>query len=183
MLLFFLFFTGCPPDPTSTEPGITPTPDNGGTLTPTPSSTPIPTQVPLEADSYEPDNDYGSANEILYETDATGLYDQFHTIYPAGDYDWLYFSAILDETYIIELYPLPGGEYFDSYLELYDTNGITQLETDDDGGTGPYSKLTWTCPATGTYYMRTSEFGDSDVGHYGIYVMHLVSGIIEIVVE
>jgi hypothetical protein len=154
-----------------------------GTSVPTPTSVPPDPPISLAEDSYEEDDDYTTANEILYETDATGTYDQFHSISPSEDEDWLYFSANNGDTYIIEMYPVQGGISFDSYLELYDTDGTTLLDEDDSGGTGSYSMITWTCPATGTYYIRTYDDDNYYEGHYMIYVVHLVSGIIHVEIQ
>jgi len=55
-------------------------------------------------------------------------------------------------------------------IELYSTNGNTVIDTDDDGGVGRASKIEWTCPTSGTYYVKVKHFSSSGTGSYYISV-------------
>lgn len=52
----------------------------------------------------------------------------------------------------------------DTYIELYDIDGVTLLVSDNDSGEGLASKLTLEAPESGTYYIRVSQ---SPGGAYG----------------
>jgi len=49
-------------------------------------------------------------------------------------------------------------------LEIYDTDGVTMLATDDNSGGGNASLLTWQAPADGTYYVRVRQASGSTYG-------------------
>ena len=74
------------------------------------------------------------------------------------DVDWFRFSAIVGTDYTFEtiLGTLP-----DSVLRLIDTNGETTIAFDDDGGEGLASRIEWTAPANGTYYLEVGSFNDT----------------------
>ena len=50
-----------------------------------------------------------------------------------------------------------GYANYDTYLELYN-DACTWLAADDDGCGYPYSKLEWTAPAAGYYYLKVRGF-------------------------
>ena len=52
----------------------------------------------------------------------------------------------------------------DTYIELYDIDGVTLLASDNDFGDGLASKLTWEAPESGTYYIRVSQSPGSAYG-------------------
>lgn len=58
----------------------------------------------------------------------------------------------------------------DSVLELYDTDRTTQLAQNDDFQNTLASALTWTCPATGTYYIKVRGYDSSSTGTFSIAV-------------
>ncbi|MGB2823521.1 MAG: pre-peptidase C-terminal domain-containing protein [Phycisphaerae bacterium] len=72
-----------------------------------------------------------------------------------GDIDFFSFHADAGQTYDLRADPPPGQlDLDDSRLWLYDTDGRTLLTRDDDGGTSELgSRIVWTAPATGTYYL------------------------------
>ena len=83
------------------------------------------------------------------------------------DVDWFRFSAIVGTDYTFEtiLGTLP-----DSVLRLIDTNGVTQIAFDDDGGEGLASRIEWTAPANGTYYLEVGSFNDTQTGTYSLVI-------------
>ncbi len=127
----------------------------------------------LAVDGYEPDDTYGQANIIT--TDGVV---QTHDFDPAGDNDWVKFSAVGGEGYVIATSNL--GENCDTYIGLYDTNGITQLEWNDDSRVEPFaSRIIWTASGPGTYYVMARHFDDSVGGagtNYGIAITPFTPG-------
>ena len=120
---------------------------------------------PIQADSYEPDNTYEEANTI-----PVGQTTNAHTITPA-DEDWFAFSATEGERYLIQV-----NGYFDGYLEMYSTDGTTQIDSDDDNNDDIDVEVTywgnpvllWDCPTSGTYFFMVRGYGSDDVGYYSV---------------
>lgn len=107
------------------------------------------------ADSYEPDDTYSQANEIVPSS------AQAHSIVPASDVDWVRFSLAEESEVIIET----SGPSGDTRMWLYDSS-LTQIEYNDDGGTNTFSRIDRVCgvdalPA-GTYYVKVDEYGNND---------------------
>ena len=108
-------------------------------------------------DAYEPDDNPLLANYI--SVDGT---KQTHDFHVPGDHDWLKFNATSDISYIIETSDL--GNESDTYLYLYDTDGTTEIEHDDDSGIGLASKIVWNCSISGTYYIMVRHWSSSAFG-------------------
>ncbi len=71
--------------------------------------------------------------------------------------DWVKFSAVSGAVYTIYTCDLSGG--CDTVLELYDADGQL-VASDDDGGDEPLaSRILWTCPESGTYWLLVRPFG------------------------
>ena len=83
------------------------------------------------------------------------------------DTDWFRFSATAGTQYTFET---TLQTLSDSVLALYDTNGTTSLAENDDGGVNRGSKITWTVPATGTYYLQVKSYSSSYTGTYTLSV-------------
>lgn len=85
-------------------------------------------------------------------------------IHCMDDNDWVSFDTLAGTAYGIMTSEL--GAQSDTKLELYDTDKNTLLETDYDGGViGQASSLSWTAPASGTYYLRVqAQQGLKDIG-------------------
>lgn len=124
---------------------------------------------PLENDTYEDDDDYHSASAITVNADP-----QSHTI-TAEDEDWFSFNATSGQNYLI----IVGG-YIDTWTWLYDTNGSSYLDDDDDNdydielNNVDYpveSVLFWSATGTGTYYFKVRGFDDEDEGYYIVSVV------------
>ena len=108
------------------------------------------------ADAFEPDDSAGQASAI-----ASGV-PQSHSLCPAGDEDWTTFT--LSETSGVTLETT--GASGDTRMWLYDSTGTSQIEFDDDGGSGLFSLVDRLCDVdalpAGTYTVKVDEFGDDD---------------------
>ncbi|PIU13223.1 MAG: hypothetical protein COT21_02340, partial [Hadesarchaea archaeon CG08_land_8_20_14_0_20_51_8] len=114
------------------------------------------------ADAYEPDNSPATATTISIDGIA-----QSHTIDPAGDVDYVKFSATSGTEYTIET---TLGTCTDTYIYLYDTDGTSIIDYDDDSGEGYASQIIWTCMSSGNYYVKIRHYSDDDAGSYDISV-------------
>lgn len=63
---------------------------------------------------------------------------------------------------------MSSGE-FDTYVELFDANHVSLAEDDDSGPEGTDSRLTFTLPGTGTYFIEARAFSES-TGRYSLSV-------------
>jgi hypothetical protein len=113
-----------------------------------------------QADAFEPDGDPASAAAI--EVDGA---PQDHNFCAQDDTaDWVRFQAVQGETYAIETSDL--GLASNTALSLYDTDGTSALLSDDDGGTEPLASLIqWTCPVSGTYFIRVHDAAAQSGAH------------------
>jgi fibronectin type 3 domain-containing protein len=111
---------------------------------------------PATGDIYEPDDIPGEATQI--QTDGTMQSHDFHVY---EDMDWINFTAVEGTTYIIETHNLGIA---DTYIYLFDSDGFTVLESDDDGSSEPLaSKIVWTSPRDDNFYVMIKEY-DGDFG-------------------
>ncbi|MFC2054206.1 M4 family metallopeptidase [Chloroflexota bacterium] len=108
-------------------------------------------------DTYEPDDSPSQANTITVNGSA-----QTHNFYVAGDNDWVKFWATNGRSYVIETFNLGG--FCDTLLFLYDNNGTTLIAYNDDYGGGLGSRISWTAPADGYYYIRVRHYSSSAYG-------------------
>ncbi|UCG66943.1 MAG: PPC domain-containing protein, partial [Deltaproteobacteria bacterium] len=106
-------------------------------------------------------NTYSAATPI--STDGT-LYDGEIEI--GGDVDYFSFSAASGYRYVILTSQLVV--LFDTFIHLYDTDGTTELASDDDSGQDLFSRIVWQANSPGTYYVRVKHFNDTDTGTYNI---------------
>ena len=93
-------------------------------------------------------------------TDGTPQPD--HNFHVAGDSDWAAFSATAGDNYVIETFNL--GVSSDTFMELYDTDAVTLITFDDDGGDGLASRIEWTAPVNGTYSVRVRHYNSGASG-------------------
>lgn len=107
------------------------------------------------SDIYEPDDSQNEASPI-----SSGS-SQNHTIYPAGDHDWMTFSIANQSEVTIET-----RVGVDTVIYLYDLN-INLLESDDDGGVGLGSFISIQL-GTGQYYIEVVGYSSVDIGNYSI---------------
>ena len=108
-----------------------------------------------------PADDHGdtrsSATRISVGRSANGV------IETAGDPDYFSFQAERGREYTIET-SIPSSSDVDTFVTLYRSNG-SSLGENDDGGGGYASKLVWTAPSSGTYYVKVDGLGDSTGGY------------------
>jgi len=90
-------------------------------------------------------------------------------IMPLSDEDYSKFDLVAGTRYIIENGPSTTAlaQNYDIVMWLYDTDGTTELDYDDDGGAANYSILEFTPSVTGTYYVKVRAY--SHGGTTGIY--------------
>jgi len=113
-------------------------------------------QLPIP-DAYEPDDDYSLANYISINDTK-----QIHNFHVPDDHDWLKFNASGGNAYTIETSDL--GPASDTYLYLYDPDGTTEIEHDDDSGVGLASKIIWNCNASCMYYIKIRHYNSLAYG-------------------
>ena len=84
----------------------------------------------------------------------------------ANDTDWFAINLSQDQTVVLSLEGNPTGQgtLSDPYLTVFDFGG-NELDRDDDGGDGFNSRLEFTPPSTGTFYVEARGFG----GNSGTY--------------
>ncbi|MFH0944985.1 MAG: PPC domain-containing protein [Planctomycetota bacterium] len=138
------YFTGLSLDTYFTAPGSPiPGPWSGVTVT-----------------EVEVNDDYTTANAMAIGDDAAGSIDL-----SGADYDWFSFTASAGTHVSLATVDVAG--LTDTTLELYDTDGVTSLVYNDDGGPGFYSLIDYTFTAPGTYYIAVGSFG-SNTGAYSL---------------
>lgn len=120
-------------------------------------------------DSFEPDESYSAAKPIV-----PGGSVQAHDFCPAGDQDWVKFQATQGQLYVIETYDL--GADADTVMCLFGTDGTAQIACDDDSGGGVASRLRWTAPSAGTYYLRLRNTDDTVSGPTASYHLAISLG-------
>ena len=83
----------------------------------------------------------------------------------AGDHDWFRIELTAGQSVTVML---TGGTLNDPYLRIRDANGNLIRENDDTAGTFD-SRVSFTAPSTGTYYIDVAAFG-SGTGTYEVAV-------------
>jgi hypothetical protein len=91
---------------------------------------------------------------------------QPHSFHAPGDPDYVKFVAEAGNVYTIRTLNLSVGN--DTVLTLYGTDGTTWLDENDDDPANPLaSKIVWSCPTTGTYFVKAAPFG-TQIGGCGM---------------
>lgn len=101
------------------------------------------------SDPFENDNACLTSRSILRTGEA-----QEHNFWDDGS-DWLSLNACAGRPYTLETFDL--GAAADTVLELFDTDCVSLLEVDDDGGDGLASRLTWVAPHDGLFHIRVAH--------------------------
>jgi hypothetical protein len=102
----------------------------------------------VASDGYERDDSPVDASEI--STDGVA---QDHNLHDEGDGDWARFDAIGGITYTLRT--TNTGGHADTVLYLYDTDGSTLIDVNDDyPGMFPASRLDWQPTTDGMYYVK-----------------------------
>ena len=105
-------------------------------------------------------NDQWSATEIAIGETAEGIVDDLF------DFDYFVFRAEEGQTYVMVV---SLGTLTDSTLGLYDSNG-EELDWNDDYGDSAGSRIEWTAPATGEYFLAVEGFDVDATGTYTLTV-------------
>jgi hypothetical protein len=112
---------------------------------------------PYEAD--EPDDTPAQAAQAFIGSTTKGNF-----IGVAGDVDYYYITTpYTNDRIVIEVEAAAIGSDMDSVLTLYASDGTTVLAENDDYGSLD-SRIAYTLPNPGTYYVRVREYSDPDEG-------------------
>ncbi|MDH7504809.1 MAG: pre-peptidase C-terminal domain-containing protein [Candidatus Acetothermia bacterium] len=108
-------------------------------------------------------DDYGNspATAVAVPTDGTALAGRIEV---PGDVDFFSFSAKAEAKYTIATSDLSSE--MDTFLTLYGPDGRTVLAEDDNSGGGRASRLEWSCPASGTYFVSVRHARPDGTGAY-----------------
>jgi hypothetical protein len=118
---------------------------------------------PTSADTYEPDNSYTVAETIT--TDGSWQSHNFHAL---GDEDWVTFTATVGIIYT--LVTTNTGGHADTVLYLYESDGNTLIDSnDDDPDNWPASRLEWGATRGGTYYVQVEHWDPYAYGCTTVY--------------
>lgn len=148
----------------------------GGTAFNGPNPASPPTGRNLARKFSEADSDSGS--DWTAQTSSLGTYnlsgeEEHHTYYSIGDVDYVAFSAVAGRHYLSETFHLFDGA--DTVLDLIAADGVTVLATADDFGQSKASRLVWTAPANGKFYVRSRRFdGASNYAQFGSYDLRIM---------
>ena len=82
----------------------------------------------------------------------------------SGDKDWFAVSLTAGTTYSFSLNPAPSSGLNDPYLTLYNNTGQL-LSSNDNGGGGVNSMISFTASASGTYYLEAKGV-EAFIGNY-----------------
>lgn len=111
-----------------------------------------------QGDQYEPDNSLAAASSITPNS------SQQHSIIPSGDEDWL--KIIVNQPSSLVL-TTSGESGNDTVLTLYDSGG-EQIDYNDDGGDGLYSKIEFSPLSSGIYYAKVRGYYSDTISNYNI---------------
>ena len=85
----------------------------------------------------------------------------------ATDHDWYRVNLVAGQTYTFALVGTGINDLRDPELFLRDGSG-NLITSNDDGGPGLSSTITYTATATGTYYLDAAAWNNSGTGQYGL---------------
>jgi len=115
------------------------------------------------SDPYESNDTSGQATPISYGTTLTAP-----DICPEGDLDYYSFDGSAGDNIIADIDAQNIGSSLDSYLYLYDTDGVSEL-TQNDNHDGLDSRIEYTLPTDGTYYLKVREYDHPNEGGPGYF--------------
>ncbi len=126
-------------------------------------------QEPLTPDIFEADDLSVQATPIVSRR------TQSHSIVPIGDNDWVSFNVGVNEDLVIET----SGAYGNTIIDLYQSDGTTLIQSDNDSGNQLFSRIERSqalanqLPA-GNYLLRIAEF---EIGNQiGNYILNIAIG-------
>lgn len=86
----------------------------------------------------------------------------------AGDVDSYSFNVVAGQTYTVSLRGTGATPLPDTFLTLFNNVGV-EVDTNDDGGTGTNSLLTFTATTTGSWEIQAEGYpGDGHTGGYTV---------------
>ena len=104
-------------------------------------------------------------NDLWSEADPVGSADDYTGNIASGyESDFVSFYAETGKWMVLETIN-GGGTLWDTTLTLYDTNGRSLLEYNDDGGAGNQARIEFVFPVSGTYFLEVN----SDSTYTGTY--------------
>ncbi len=86
-----------------------------------------------------------------------------------GDHDWYRIQLTAGQKIVISLGSAGGSPVTDTFVYLRDASG-NLIASDDDGGPGTNSRLVFTVPSDGTYYIDVGAWNDQYAGTYSLAV-------------
>jgi len=107
-------------------------------------------------DDYPPGNDFNDYWFTVHSVDESC----------DVDVDWFAFGATENDVVVFETHPTPNMSTMDTKLYLYSSDCTTVLASNDDGGSGLYSRISYTFTAGGTYYVVVTGFDEYETGFY-----------------
>lgn len=126
------------------------------------------TPPPACNDANEPNNIYTQATSIAYGQSRDG------DICPNGDYDFYTFTGVAGDKIVLDIDAQVNGSLLDSYIFLLDSNGSTVLAQNDDAAGSLDSKLGYTLPHDGNYYIKVRAYNHPNTGSPGhFYTLNL----------
>lgn len=101
--------------------------------------------------------------------------EQLRTFETSEDNHFFKFNAIKNNKYVIETTNKTDIDITDTIITLYDTDGTTKIENNDDIILGAIrtSRIIWTATSNGTYYVKVTEYSGETGGTYGISVLRV----------
>jgi serralysin len=111
-------------------------------------------------------NDAVASTQTPY---AISVGDYFVGYLTLNDQDWIEITLTAGTTYTAAMAGLgtQSTAVSDPYLELYSASG-TSIATNDDGGPGLSSNLTYTPTTSGTYYIAAGSYAGGSSGDYAV---------------
>ncbi len=120
-------------------------------------------ETPQCSDPHEPNDTSGQATPISYGSTLTDP-----DICPEADVDYYSFLGSAGDTIVADIDAQNIGSVLDSYLYLYDTDGVTELAENDDHD-GLDSRIEYALPTDGTYYLKVREYDHPNEGGPGYF--------------
>jgi len=115
---------------------------------------------PKVMDSYEGttgDNNLSTASTIAVGEDLQG-----RSIFPQGDYDWV--KVELEEGVVYDIFAMNLNETGDTYLYIYDIDGVELAQNDDYIDYDSYIEFNATY--TGTFYLKVRSYWVGELSSY-----------------
>jgi hypothetical protein len=122
--------------------------------------------------------DTDASSDWAIEAPTLGTYnlsgeEKHHTLYPAGDVDYVAINAKANSWYLAEALNLTNGA--DTVLEVLSSDGNTVLAANDDSSLGAGSQIVWKPAADGKYLIRARRYDSTaNFVQYGSYDLRVL---------